>query len=107
MLKMFLPLLLLSALSYIVASLGIESTVAVEPYWADQSLIVVGDLWYSFPSSPGDGVNIPAIISSGSYFWTRITNSDILPNLPAWAVDDGNIWAPEVFRRVPFGLWEP
>jgi beta-xylosidase len=93
----FLPLLL-PILSPTVASLGIEQNVAVEPYWADPSLILVEDVWYSFSSASG-GHNVPAAISSDSYAWTRIANSDILPNLPSWAANDGNIWAPDVSQR--------
>lgn len=88
--------LLLMLLVPLALSLGIEQNVAIDLYWADPSLILVGDVWYSFSSSTG-GHNVPAAISSDSYYWSKVDGSDILPNLPSWA--DGGVWAPDVSQR--------
>lgn len=68
----------------------------------DPSIIKVGDTWYAFGTqSRYDNTNIKIQVATSQDFtsWSLVQGKDALGSLPAWAVDQGNTWAPDVFQR--------
>jgi len=73
----------------------------------DPSIIKVGGTWYAFGTqSIYDYKNIHIQVASSTDFntWSLMVNHDALPNLPGWAANDGEVWAPDVNQlvRTPF-----
>ena len=69
----------------------------------DPSVIKVGNTWYAFGSqSLYDNTNIHIQVATSQDFstWTLSSGTDALPNLPSWASNDGNVWAPDVNQIV-------
>lgn len=65
----------------------------------DPALIQVGSTWYAFASqSVYQNTNIHIQVGTSNDFstWSLSTGTDALPNLPSWAVNDGQVWAPDV-----------
>ena len=75
----------------------------IDTDFPDPSVIKVGDTWYAFGSqSVYDNKNIHIQIATSTDFatWTLSQGADALPNVPSWAIDDGNVWAPDVNQLV-------
>lgn len=73
----------------------------------DPSIINVGGTWYAFGTqSIYNYTNIHIQVASSTDFntWTLHMGQDALPNLPGWAANDGEVWAPDVNQlvRTPF-----
>ena len=69
----------------------------------DPSVIKVGNTWYAFGTqSVYDNTNIHIQVATSPDFstWTLSQGTDALPNLPGWASNDGNVWAPDVNQLV-------
>ena len=69
----------------------------------DPSVIQVGDTWYAFGTqSVYDNTEIHIQVATSKDFstWTLSQGTDALPNLPGWASNDGNVWAPDVNQLV-------
>ena len=73
----------------------------------DPTIINVDNVWYAFASQSGFNnthKHIRMAKSSDFSNWELIESDglpvDALPNLPTWATDSGNTWAPMVFRNV-------
>lgn len=67
----------------------------------DPCLIQVDSNWYAFSTS-GNGKHIQ-VAASPSFLtpeWKLLSNIDALPYPGAWAVNDTNIWAPDVIELV-------
>jgi len=69
----------------------------------DPSIISVDGTWYAFGTqSIYDHTNIHIQVATSKDFntWTLMQGTDALPNLPGWAANDGNVWAPDVNQLV-------
>ncbi|KAI9734892.1 MAG: hypothetical protein M1834_001972 [Cirrosporium novae-zelandiae] len=67
----------------------------IPPHFADPSIILVDGTYYAFSSGSGS-INVPAATSTDFYTWTVLNDTDLLPSLPSWASDNGQVWAPDV-----------
>lgn len=67
----------------------------------DPTLIRSGGTWYAFATS-GNGKNIQAAVTGDfrEHDWKLLEDADILPDPGVWAVNDCNIWAPDVIQLV-------
>lgn len=72
----------------------------------DPSVIQVDTNWYAFATS-GNGKHIQVAASSNFLDpdWTLLENIDALPYPGDWAVNDFNIWAPDVIELVSRTIW--
>ncbi|KAJ9652913.1 hypothetical protein H2198_007866 [Neophaeococcomyces mojaviensis] len=67
----------------------------------DPSVIQVDGVWFAFATS-GNGRNIQIAASSDfvNHKWKLLKDLDVLPDPGPWAVNDGNIWAPDLVELV-------
>lgn len=67
----------------------------------DPTLVESGGSWYAFATS-GNGKNVQAAVTGNflDHDWRLLSDTDVLPDPGVWAVNDGNIWAPDVIQLV-------
>lgn len=73
----------------------------------DPAIYYEDNMWYSFASQSGyDNMHVHVQVAESTDFrtWTLQQDYDALPELPEWAVDTGEVWAPDVVRLVCFGV---
>lgn len=67
----------------------------------DPTLIQSGGVWYAFSTS-SNGKNIQAAVTGDfrRHDWRLLEETDVLPDPGPWAVNDCNVWAPDVIQLV-------
>lgn len=69
----------------------------------DPSIYHDGDTWYVFGSQSiydNKDTRIQLATSTDFVTWTYHQGYDALSSVPGWAIDDGNVWAPDVNKLV-------
>ena len=77
----------------------IQPVLAVD--FADPSMIEVNGTWFAFATS-GNGYNVQAAASPSftNHEWRLLNETNVLPDPGPWAMNDRNIWAPDVIHLV-------
>lgn len=73
----------------------------LEVDFADPALINVNGTWFAFATSGnGQNIQIAASPSFTKHEWRMLNGTNVLPDPGPWAVNDQNIWAPDVVQLV-------
>lgn len=81
-------------------SYGVVQPVLSEDF-GDPSIVEVNGNWFAFATS-GNGHNVQVAVSPSfiNHEWRLMNETDVLPDPGRWAINDQNIWAPDVIQMV-------